>query len=245
MVLVFILELLRSILKGFGLIILQSLQAKLVLVLEEGSQLEVILGVKGALDGDVVLEELQEFLLKLVDFFSDEEGVNEGKIGVGQVLVIPHLLSHHDGAKEQRSPIGGVEGHASKGNEPVDIHQADNAALRRELSAIEESLHKLVDVVYGGSGSQQSLSLLVKLLWLLLNIFLLTEEVQVRLGVKLLSRVLILQHLRMQNSCDSMNDSLHIRLGNSRSSTSVSSLGELINLGLLLIDVDHFLDLCI
>jgi len=82
MVLIFILELFRSIFEGFGFITFESLQSEFIFILEEGSQFEVILGIEGALDCDVVLEQFKELLLELVDFFGDEEGIDEGEIGI-------------------------------------------------------------------------------------------------------------------------------------------------------------------
>lgn len=54
----------------------------LLVVLEETSQFEVVLCVQVALHSHVVLDQLKELLLEFVDFFSDEEGIDECEVGI-------------------------------------------------------------------------------------------------------------------------------------------------------------------
>lgn len=122
-------------------------------------------------------------MLKLVDFFCNKEGINEGEISIGQISVIPHFLGHKERAQHEGSPIGGLKGHLSKCNQSVNVDQAYNAAFRTsndynkimvpELSTIIEGLHKFKDIFYSWSLSQQGYSLSVKSFWLFHYIFLL------------------------------------------------------------------------
>ena len=65
-----------------------------LIVLEQGAKLEVVLGVQVGLHGDIVLNELKEFLLKLVDFIGHEEGIDEREVTVREVSIVPDLLRY-------------------------------------------------------------------------------------------------------------------------------------------------------
>lgn len=62
------------------------------LILEERAEFEVILCVQSTLNGDVVLEEFEELLLECVDFFCDEERIDEREVCVREVLIVPDFL---------------------------------------------------------------------------------------------------------------------------------------------------------
>lgn len=78
-------------------------------VLEESSKLEVVLGVKSTFHSHVVLEKFKELLLKRVDLFSNEEGVDVSKISVREILVIPDFLRDKQRAEDQRTPISRIK----------------------------------------------------------------------------------------------------------------------------------------
>ena len=66
----------------------------LFVVLEESTKLEIVLGVEVRFHCNIVLHELEEFLLKLVDFLGNEEGIDESEVRIGEVAVIPNFLCH-------------------------------------------------------------------------------------------------------------------------------------------------------
>lgn len=81
-------------------------------------------------------------MLQFVDFFSNEERIDECEICVGQIPVVPHLLCNQERAQNKWSPVSGLQGHFSKSNESVDIDEADDAALRtirRGISMCEQN----------------------------------------------------------------------------------------------------------
>ena len=107
----------------------------LLVVLEESTELEVVLGIEVRFHCHVVLNELQEFLLKFVDLLGYEERIDKGEICVGQVAIIPDLLGYQKGAKDKWTPVGWLQGHLSEGNESVYVNQTYNAALRAKTKS--------------------------------------------------------------------------------------------------------------
>jgi hypothetical protein len=75
------------------------------------------------------LDELEELLFELINFLGHEEWVDEREIRIRQVAVIPDLLCNQEGAQDQGAPVRWLQGHLSKRDQPVDIDEADNAAL--------------------------------------------------------------------------------------------------------------------
>jgi hypothetical protein len=75
------------------------------------------------------LDELEELLLELINFLGHEEGVDECEIRIRQVAVIPDLLCHQEGAQDQWAPVRWLQGHLGERDQPVDIDEADDAAL--------------------------------------------------------------------------------------------------------------------
>ena len=75
------------------------------------------------------MDELEELLLELINFLGHEEWVDEREICIRQVAVIPDLLCHEEGAQDQWAPVRRLQGHLSEGDQPVDIDEADDAAL--------------------------------------------------------------------------------------------------------------------
>ena len=63
-------------------------------ILEELAKFEVVFCVQLALHIDVVLDQLEELLFKLVDLVSKEEGIHESEVDVLYEVVIPNLLRH-------------------------------------------------------------------------------------------------------------------------------------------------------
>lgn len=161
-------------------------------VLEESSKLKVILSIETGLDCNIILDKFKELLLKLVDLLSHEEWVDEGKVRITEIPIIPYLLCHQQRAQDQWSPIGWMQWHLGKGNQSIDIHQAYDTALRTKFSTIIQSLHKLGDVVTWWGVSQKGNPLLIKLVWLLFDVLLLTEEVKLPFLVKFFPVLLIL-----------------------------------------------------
>jgi len=100
-----------------SILLVERLHGELLLVvLEQSSQLKVVLGVQVGLNRHVVLNQLQELLLKLIDFLSHKEGVDEREISVGKVPIVPYLLGNEQRAQEERSPVGGLQRHFGKCN---------------------------------------------------------------------------------------------------------------------------------
>lgn len=116
-----VLQLLRSGFEFLFLVNIERSKREFRFVLEESSEFEVVFGIEGTLDGDVVLEQFEELLFQGVDFFSNEERVDESKVSIGQVLVIPHLLGHQEGAQDQRTPVGGIQGQTSECDQSVNV----------------------------------------------------------------------------------------------------------------------------
>jgi hypothetical protein len=75
------------------------------------------------------LNELEEFLLELIDLLGHEEGIDECEVSIREVAVIPHLLSYQKRAEDEGTPVRGLQGHLCEGDQSVDVDQADDAAL--------------------------------------------------------------------------------------------------------------------
>ena len=113
---------------------LQWLQRKLFLrILEERSQLEIVLGIERGLHSNVVLNQIQELLLKLVDLSCSEERIDVGKVIVGQIPIVPNFLGNKQRREDERSPVSWVQGKRGEGNQSVDIDETDDAAFRTVL----------------------------------------------------------------------------------------------------------------
>ncbi len=124
------------------------------------------------------MNELEEFLLKLIDLLCDEEGIDESEVSIREVAVIPHLLCYQKRAEDEGTPVSGLQWHLCEGDQSVDVDQADDAALRTisrhdyfievipELSTVIEGFHELENVLYTRSLSEKGDSLLVEGLWL-------------------------------------------------------------------------------
>jgi len=76
-----------------------------------------------------------------------------------------------------------MQGHSGEGNQSVDVDKTDDAALRTELSAIKESLHKLIDIIDCGRGSEKRFPLFIEFFGFLFNVFFLTEEIEVAVWI--------------------------------------------------------------
>ena len=119
--------------KAISLLFVDGLQREfLLVVLEECTELEVVLRVEVRFHCYVVLHEFKELLLKLVDLLGHEEGVDEGEVRIGQVAVIPNLLSYQKGAKDERAPVSWLQRHLREGYQSIDVDQADDAAFWAE-----------------------------------------------------------------------------------------------------------------
>ena len=78
-----------------GILLIQWFHRELLLIIfEKSPKFKIILGVQVRFYCDIILNELQELLLELVNFFGNEEWVDEREIGVGEVAVIPHFLGY-------------------------------------------------------------------------------------------------------------------------------------------------------
>ena len=103
-------------------------------VLVQSTQLKVILCIQVRSDRDIVLDQFQEFFLQFVDLRGHKERIDEGKVGIGQVPVVPHLLSDQQGAQRQWPPVGWLKGNLREGDQPVYVDEADDAALGPKLA---------------------------------------------------------------------------------------------------------------
>lgn len=64
------------------LVDIERRERELRFVLEQSSELEVVLRVEGALHGHIVLEKFKEFLFECVNFLGNEERVDVREISV-------------------------------------------------------------------------------------------------------------------------------------------------------------------
>ena len=209
---------LRSNFKIVGILFVQWLHWEfLFVVLEKGSEFEVVLGVEIGFDSHIVLNQLQELLLQLVDLLCDEKWVNEGEISVGEVSIVPDFLGDQKRAKKHWPPICWLQRHLSESNKSIYIDQADDAAFWTELGAVVKSLNKFLYVLNSWSLSKQCNSLTVKCVGFFQDVFFLTEEKQFTLLLNLFTLILILEHLRMEDCCDGVDNAFYIWLRNSRS----------------------------
>lgn len=126
----------------------------LLIILEKSPKLEVILGVQVRFYCHIILDQLQELLLQLVDFFSDEKWVDKREIGVGEVAVIPYLLGYEQRTQKKWSPVGGLQRHLCESDQPVDIYEAYDAALWTKLSTVVQSLDEFENVLNSWSFPQ-------------------------------------------------------------------------------------------
>ena len=120
-----------------GILLIERLHRELFLVvLEQRPEFKVVFRVQIRLDSHVVLNKLKELLLELIDLLSHEEGINEREIGISQIPVIPDFLRNEQAAQKHRAPVGWLQRHLGKGNQPINIDQTDDAALRTELRTV-------------------------------------------------------------------------------------------------------------
>ena len=172
-----ILVILGSDFEVVGIFLVERLHWEFLLViLEKGSEFEIVLSIQIRLDSNVVLDELKELLFKLVDLLGNEKWVDECKVSICEISIIPNFLRDQKRAQKHWPPVCWLKWHLSECNEPVDIDQADNAAFWTELGAIVESLYKLLNVLNCWRLSQKSDSLAVKCIGFLENVLLLAEE---------------------------------------------------------------------
>jgi len=88
-------EFTRSEFKLLALVRSDGLEGELPLIpFEEGAQFKLLLGLENPFDHYVVLNYLQELRLHLGNLLSSEERLDEGEICIGELAIVPDLLSH-------------------------------------------------------------------------------------------------------------------------------------------------------
>ncbi len=95
-----------------------------------------------------LLEQLKKLKLEHVDLIEHEKWIDECKIRIRQIAIIPDLLSHEKRAENNRSPVSLIERDACVSNEPVNVDQTNDNALGAELRAVVEGLDELVDILH-------------------------------------------------------------------------------------------------
>ena len=94
------------------------------------------------------MEEFKELLFKFVNFLSNKEWINKGKVRIGQIPIIPYFLRNQERAKKHWSPVCWLEGHFGEGDESIDINETNDTAFRTELCTIIECFNKFLNVFY-------------------------------------------------------------------------------------------------
>ena len=186
------------------------------------------------------MDQLEEFLLKLVDLLSHKERINECKVGIREVTIVPNFLCNQKRAEKHGSPVGGLQGHFSKRNEPINVNETDDAALGTELSAIVQGFNEFQNVLDGRCLAQQANSLAVECIWVLKDVLLLREEEQLAVLFDSLALILVLEHLRVQNGRHRVDDALNVRLLDGRANVHRVHGRRLAHLNFLLFTCLHF-----
>ena len=186
------------------------------------------------------MDELEELLLKLVNFLSNKERINECKIGIREVTIVPDFLCNQKRAQKHGPPVSGLQGHFSKRNEPIDVNEADDAAFGTELSTIIQGLNEFQNILDGRRLSQQANSLAVECVWVLKDVLLLGEEEQLAVLFDSLALILVLEHLRMQNGRHRVDDALNVGLLDGRADVHRVHGRRLAHLNFLLFTRLHF-----
>jgi hypothetical protein len=68
-------------------------------------------------------------LLKFVDLLGYEEGINEGKVWVWEVSIVPDFLGYQERAQDQWPPVCWLKWHLRKSDQSVNVHQTYDAAF--------------------------------------------------------------------------------------------------------------------
>ena len=82
-------------LKVVGIFLIEWLHWELLLIVfEQCSQFEIVLGIKVGFHCHIILNKFKEFLLELIYFFSDKEWIDESEICIGKISIIPNFLCY-------------------------------------------------------------------------------------------------------------------------------------------------------
>ena len=107
-----------------------------------------------------------------------KERLDVSEVSVGQLHVIPDLLRYQQCAQIQWSPGGGPDVSGGVADYPVGVNEGDDAALDGELSAVEDGLDEVIDVVFSGFAAQDFESLCVELIWIIHDLLFFVEDPQ-------------------------------------------------------------------
>lgn len=143
--------------------------------LKKSSQFIVVFSLQSAFDNYVLLEDLQKFTFQGRYLCGREKGLDESKVSVGELSIVPYLLGDKQRTQEDRSPIGGLYVARSVGYHAVGLDETYDATLDGELGAVEERFDEVEDVVFGWFGAQDGQSFFAEFFRFFFDVFLFAE----------------------------------------------------------------------